>query len=184
MAAREESAMRTMLACGVGACLVLGAAATGRCEGGSGTVAFAAAGAGIGSGGVAGVVSLDVHRGRLVYIARCSRVEEFQIFGPSPTETDTDYGVLVGKSSSGHRIASAAVGLALVKSIRRGDLIERGWFGDRYQKLERVTVGLPVDLKATVNAGPVGIGADIFGNINANGIFWGAALTVQLGKMR
>lgn len=177
--------MRTMLACGLGACLVLGAAATGRCEGGGGTVAFAAAGAGIGSGGVAGVVSLDVHRGRLVYIARWSRVEEFQIFGPSPNETDTDYGVLVGKSSrSGHRIASAAVGLALVKSIRRGEVIERGWFGDRYQKLEHVTVGLPVDLQATVNAGPVGIGADIFGNINPNGIFWGAALTVQFGKMR
>jgi hypothetical protein len=177
--------MRTLMACGLGVCLVLGAPTGGRCEGGSGTVAFAAAGAGIGSGGIAGVASLDVHCGRLVYIARWSRVEEFEIFGPSPVETDSDYGVLVGKSlRSGRRVASAAVGLALVKSVRRGEVIERGWFGDRYQRLERVTVGLPVDLKATVNAGPVGIGADIFGNVNPNGTFWGAALTVQFGKMR
>ena len=177
--------MRTTLAGALAAGIVLGAASRGRCESGHGTIAFAAVGVGLGSGGIAEVVSLDVHRGGLVTIARWSRVEEFEIFGPSPAETDDDYGVLVGKSSrSGHHVTSAAVGLALVKSVRRGELVERGWFGDSYRRLERVTVGLPIDLKATANAGPVGLGADIFGNINPNGFFWGAALTIQFGKMR
>jgi hypothetical protein len=177
--------MRTILACGVGACLVLGAPASGRCDIGEPSVAFVAAGAGIGFGGVAEVVSLNVSRGRLIYIARWSRTEEFLIFGPYPAESDTDYGVLVGWSSRSRRhVSSAAVGLGVVKSVRRGELLEPGWFGDRYDRLDRTTLGVPIDLKTTANLGPVGVGVNMFGNVNAKGSFAGLALTVQLGKMR
>lgn len=176
--------------CGFAGCLLLAAASDGRCEGsksGAGDVVFASAGVGGGSQGLAGVVSLNFSRGRLFYVLRMSRTEEFSIFGPSPIQSDTDYAVLVGRSSRSRRsVKSAAVGIGLVRSVRRGALIQEGFwfFGPQHERLDRVTVGLPIDLKATANVRGIGIGVNLFGNLNTKGSFAGVALTLQLGKLR
>jgi len=150
-------------------------------------VAFASAGIGFGSQGVGGALSLNFSRGDLVFVLRMSTTEEFDIFGPSPALSDTDYAVLAGKRfGRGRRLDSLAAGVALVRSVRRGVLVERpGWFGGgRYEKLDSLTVGLPIDVKTTLNFKVVGVGLNMFGNLNPKGSFAGLALTLQLGKLR
>jgi hypothetical protein len=169
--------------------VLLGLVTSGRCEASesdSQDVAFASGGLGPGSRTMTAVVSLNLSRGSLFYVLRASTVSEFNIFGPSPDESDTDYAVLVGKCSRNpHLFSSAAVGIGFVRSIRRGTLIEQGdWFaGSRYEKVERVTIGLPIDLKTSVNLWGIGVGLNLFANWNPRGSFAGLAFTLQLGKL-
>jgi len=137
--------------------------------------------------GVGGVLSVSFsHRG-LLYGLRTATTTEFEIFGPTPAQSDTDYAFLVGKfSGRRHSFNSVAAGVALVHSVRRGELLEGGyWFlGPTYERIDRVTVGLPLELRATANLVGVGLGVNLFANLNPAGSFAGLALTLQLGKLR
>jgi len=153
----------------------------------AGEVGFASGGVGFGSQSLGAVASLNFSRGRLVYVLRASTTSEFNLFGPSPDHSDTDYAAMIGKWSGGPRsYLSVATGLSVVHSVRRGAMIEAPyWFsGGSYEKLDRVTVGLPVDFKASFNVGPVGLGVNMFANLNPKGSFAGLAVTMQLGKLR
>jgi hypothetical protein len=111
--------------------MLLGAASNAAGEqADSKTVGFASAGLGAGSKGIAGVISMNFSRGSLYYGARMSSTAEFDIFGPTPALSDTDFALLVGRSGrSGHGFVSASTGIALAHSVRRGTLIEQGyWF--------------------------------------------------------
>jgi len=180
--------MRKVLLFGLAGWLWLGAPSDARCDGlerRPEDVGFASVGLGAGSRAMAGVASLNFSHRDLLYGLRASTVSEFNIFGPAPDESDTDYALLVGKCSHGHhRFASAATGIGLVRSVRRGRLVHPpGWFfGGEYERLDRTTVGLPLDVKASLNASAVGIGLNLFGNLNTRGNFAGVALTLQLGR--
>jgi hypothetical protein len=179
--------MRKMLSWGLAGWLTLGAAATGQAESRIGDVAFASAGFGFGSDGLGGVHSLTASHHGILYGLRTSTTSEFEIFGPTPALSSTDYAFLVGKISGGrHSFTSAASGIALVHSVRRGELLEPGyWFiGPSYERIDRVTIGLPLDLRATANLVGVGVGVNLFANLNPAGSFAGLALTLQLGKLR
>ena len=150
-------------------------------------VGFASCGVGFGSQAVGAVASLNFSRGHLIYVLRASTTSEFNLFGPSPDLSDTDYAAMIGKWAGAPRsFRSAAVGLSVVHSVRRGRIIEEPyWFsGGTYEKIDRVTVGLPVDLKASLNLGPVGLGVNVFANLNPKGSFAGLAVTMQVGKLR
>jgi len=152
-----------------------------------GDVVFANGGLGVGGPGIAGTLSLNLVRSETFYGMRIGAVSEFEIFGPSPSESVTDYSLLVGRASrSRHGLTYVAAGLGLVQSVRRGRIIEPAvwFFGPRHERIERVTLGVPVDMAAILHAGPIGIGVSLFGNFNTAQSFVAAALTVQLGKMR
>lgn len=152
-----------------------------------GDVVFANGGLGAGSLGIAGTLSLNVVRGERLYRVRTAAVSEFEFFGPSPSESVTDFALLAGRASrSRHGISYVAAGLGLVQSVRRGQVIEPAvwFFGPRHEKIARVTLGVPFDLGAILHAGPFGVGVSLFGNFNPEESFVAAALTVQLGKMR
>ena len=182
--------MRIARALGLTGLLVLGGASSGWSgsrDADAPTVVFTSLGSGFGTQGLGGVASLNVGRGPLVYVLRASTTTEFEIFGPSPDQSDTDYSVLVGKRSGhGRTFSSIAAGIGLVRSVRRGALLAPpGWFfGGAYERLDRVTVGLPLDFKATANLPGIGIGVNVFANLNTRASFVGVALTVQLGKLR
>jgi hypothetical protein len=188
--AQEEVAMRNILACGIAGALLLGTPSKGRC-GGSDVdvedVGFAAAGLGFGSQGVAGVLSLNFSHRDFFYGARASTTTEFNIFGPRPDQSDTDYAVLVGRCvRTRNGFASAASGIGLTQSVRRGRPISPGgWFdlGD-YERIDRTAVGLPVDLKATLHAGSFGLGVNVFAELRPHGSFAGVVLMLQAGKLR
>jgi hypothetical protein len=182
--------MRETLTFGLAVGLMLGALSGVRAESGieePHDVAFASAGLGAGSHGLGGVLSLGFSHKGVFYGLRTATATELEIFGPTPALNDTDYAFLIGKfSGRRHSFKSAAAGIALVHSVRRGELLEAGyWFlGPSYERIDRVTVGLPLDLRATANLVGVGVGVNLFANLNPAGSFAGLALTLQVGKLR
>jgi hypothetical protein len=148
---------------------------------------FASFGLGQGSRGIAGVLSLNVDRGRRAYILRVASTSEFTFFGRAPDEENDDYAFLVGRrGGTGSHHYSAAVGLGVVRTIRRGaELRPPDWFfGGRYERLEHYAPGITVDLAAGLNAHGIGVGLDVFGDVNEGASFVGLALTIQVGKLR
>lgn len=147
---------------------------------------FASGGLGGGSRGLARFASLTFIRGSTVFSVRASMMYEFSIFGPSPSESASDVGLLFGRALRKGRVASyAAAGIGYVHTVRRGRLIsDPPFFGREHERIETRTIGIPVDLRLTVNAKGVGIGLSLFGNVNREDSFAGAALTLQLGRVR
>ncbi|HEV8253617.1 MAG TPA: hypothetical protein VGQ78_02585 [Vicinamibacteria bacterium] len=182
--------MRKTLTFGLAIGLMLGAVSGVRAEPAIDEphdVAFASAGLGAGSNGLGGVLSLGFSRHGVFYGLRTATTTEFEIFGPTPALNDTDYAFLVGKfSGRRHSFTSAAAGIAVVHSVRRGAQIEAPYwfFGGTHERIDRVTVGLPLDLRATANLVGVGVGVNLFANLNPAGSFAGLALTLQVGKLR
>jgi hypothetical protein len=181
--------MRKIRAC-VAAALLLGTPSKGRCGGSDVDVediGFAAAGVGLGSQGIAGVLSLNFSHREFFYGARVSTTTEFDIFGPRPDQSDTDYAVLVGRCvRTRYGFASAASGIGLTTSIRRGRLLwSGGWFESaEYERIQRMAAGLPIDLKATLHARSFGLGVNVFAELRPHGSFAGAVLMLQAGKLR
>lgn len=163
--------------------IMFGGPAAARC----GDSAFLSGGLGAGSLGLAGTASLNVVRGQRLYGLRVAAVEEFNIFGPSPSESASDWALLIGMASASRRgLRFAAAGLGLVRSVRRGRQIHPGgWFlvGPQHERLERLTLGIPFDLHGILHLRGCGLGLSLFGNVNAANTFAGVALTVHLGKI-
>jgi hypothetical protein len=144
---------------------------------------FVSGGVGGGRVGFALLGSANVVRGRTVFGARTSTLQEFEIFGPTPVESATDAGLLVGRGSAkGSRLSYAALGIGYVHTVRRGRRLVPN--GSEYERIDTRTIGIPVELRATLNASVVGMGVCLFGNLNRKDSFVGAALTVQLGTLR
>ena len=164
-------------------CLVLAGPTAGRCD----DAVFVTGGLGAGSVGLGGTASLNIVHGKTLCAFRVASLEEFNIFGPSPNLSATDFGVMIGRASrSRHGLSYAAAGVGLVHSVTRGRLVQPGvwFFGPEYERIERTTVGIPVELGAIAHVGVIGIGVSLFGDINPAQSFVGLALTVPLGKLR
>ncbi len=167
----------------VAVCVSLGMPGLARAQ----DLVFLNGGVGAGTLGLAGTASLSVVHGRTLYGVRLGTVEEFNLFGPTPSEFATDYAVLVGRVSRGRRVLRyGAVGLAAVRSVRRGRLIRpAAWLsGAEHERIERTTVGVPVELGVILHGGGAGIGVMMFGNASPAGSYVAAALTLHVGKMR
>jgi hypothetical protein len=149
-------------------------------------VGFVSFGLGTASDGPAGIVSLNFSRGDLFYGARLTTSEEFELFGPDPHQSDKDVAVLVGACFRGRMsFVSAATGLGFVESVRRGRLLSDGeWLagGDRYERIDRSGVAVPIDLKAMFHGRHWGLGLNIFAAMGHRG-FTGVALVVQAGRL-
>jgi len=153
----------------------------------AGDLVFVNAGGGAGSLGVAGIASLNVVHDKWTYGMRVSAVDEFAIFGPSPSKSDTDFAMLFGRASRGTRgLHWASVGVAHVNTVGRGRLLSSGWLfgGGTYERLERHTIGLPIDVASMWTFKYGGVGVRAFGNINSANSFAGLALAFQVGKLR
>lgn len=163
--------------------IALGASVAARAD----SQAFVSAGLGAGSLGMAGTASLNVVRAQRLYRLRVAAVEEFDLFGPSPSESAGDLAVMVGKATrSKHGLNSGAIGLGLAHSVKRGRQIEpAGWFvGPVHERIDRRGLGVAFELSAMLNARQAGLGVTAFGNVNTKNSFMAIAVTAQLGKLR
>src|SRR5262249_19842218 len=130
----------------------------------AGDVGFLALGVGMGSTGPAGVASLNFSRGNFFYGARVAGAEEFTLFGPEPALSDKDVSLLVGVCSRTRTsFFSAAAGLGVMESVRRGRFLSSGGFleGSLFERIDRSGPALPFDVKATMHGRAFGIGVNL-----------------------
>jgi len=135
------------------------------------------AGIGAGSSGTAGILSGSYQFGlNLISIRSAST---FELFG----DDYWDMGILYGFATSAEIVhASFAAGVAVSggSEVVSGS----GFFGRQYNKLP-VTTGLPLELQFFTRPGKfIGFGLYGFANINNQHSFGGAALALQVGKIR
>ena len=148
------------------------------------------AGVGPANRGVVGMVSIQARqRSRLLGI-RIASASPFELFGDSPSPSDTDYGVLYGRYAArraGYTTVSA--GLSVVSSLRRGRLLSTDctlFFGctGRFEKVVTHTVGIPFEARAVFSTRFAGLGIGVIGSLNSKGSFIGAGVTLEVGSLR
>ncbi|NJD18515.1 MAG: hypothetical protein FIA95_04435 [Gemmatimonadetes bacterium] len=161
---------------------------------------------GEGANAIAGRASLTWSQGRSGAITiRTAAVEEFNLFGPMPSEGVWDLGVLYGRQTHGRwGYASASAGVALVGGMRRGARISAPPTCDGYDMLAGLacalaaaltpvryeerpfhTVGIPVEVEAGVTFTRVlGLNASAWAILNAERTVTGVSLGMVLGRLR
>lgn len=153
----------------------------------AGDLVYVSAGGGPSDGGIGGLLSLSVVRESRVLGFRIATSQEFEIFGPVPSEGSSDYAFLIGKASRGRfHLSTVTTGIAWVQTVERGRVIQPGvwFFGPVHERIERHTIGVPFDVATSVHLQGVGLGLHLFGNLNTARSFGGLAVSVQLGKVR
>ena len=114
---------------------------------------------------------------------------EFNMFSPKPDESIWDISALYGRSAQwGKWYGSVGAGIGLVHSVQRGKLLRRSdeFLGsDEYESIERVVVGLPIQVEISEAPFPF-MGLAIIGFANINGVrsYAGLTLCLQFGKLR
>ena len=137
--------------------------------------------------GVTSQVSFSVQKGIHLITIRHIYNTEFNIFGPSPSETVWDISMLYGRSwKSKSAMVSISGGLGLVGGVRRGDYIcSDGWFSSKYQKCPFSTIGLPLDVQLIwMPFRFLGLGIQGFANLNSEKSFHGLVANLQIGRLR
>jgi hypothetical protein len=128
--------------------------------------------------------SEHIKRGLISY--RFIRNEEFILFGPRPSESVWDLGVLYGrfaKTSDG--FASVSAGVSYVGGVRRGKFLSSSGWISNYEKLTFRTIGIPLEGQLFwTPTSFVGIGIYGFANMNLEKSFFGGLLCIQIGKIR
>lgn len=113
--------------------------------------------------------------------------EEFNILGPSPSESVGDFGVLFGiHTKASYGLASISGGISIVGGVRRGKFINSSvWFSSKYEELNFITVGVPIEGQLFWTPFPyLGFGIYTFADLNKERSFAGALLCLQLGVLR
>jgi len=144
-------------------------------------------GLGASSFGVSPGVSVSYQSRKSLVSVRYVYNEEFQILGPSPSETVWDVGVLYGRSAKvSYGLASISGGIGVVGGVRRGKYLgSSGWFSSNYEKLTFLTVGIPVESQLFwTPLSFFGIGIYGFANLNTEKSFIGGLFCIQIGKLR
>lgn len=143
----------------------------------------ASLGFGVGSAGVGGQLSLWAHLGKHAVGVRTAATFDFDLFAPS--DSDEDYALLYGRRSGPGRLwGRVGLGPALVRTVRRGDLIDCAFFLCTYEPDRSSTIGLALQADGVLQLfGPVGLGATIYGNLNGVSSFAGATLGVAIGSV-
>lgn len=106
--------------------------------------------------------------------------------GPYPGESVGDIGILVGMISNNKYFkASISAGLSSVRGVRRGRYI--GTYGccqREYEKISFNTIGLPIESQLLLTPFSfLGIGINVFANINMEEAYLGALICLQIGKL-
>jgi hypothetical protein len=157
-------------------------------------------GLGVGSVGVAGRVGLTIDTSENRFLTfRLASVEELAILGPLPAERVWDLGVLYGTQRRSRRtFASAAVGLALVGGVRRGERLPRSmtctdflcllgalFTPTRHEELPFNTVGIPLELEAGFAlTSKLGVNASTWANLNPERSMAGLSVGLMVGRLR
>jgi hypothetical protein len=147
------------------------------------------AGLGFGSSGASYGLNWSSRTERRLISLRYVRNEEFDLFGGlSPAESVWDLGVLYGPCARGGiGYASISAGLSLAGGVRRGQFLSSsgGMFGtDQYEKLNFLTLGIPLEAQAFLTGSNIGIGIYAFANLNRKRSFAGALLCLQFGQLK
>ena len=110
------------------------------------------------------------------------------IFCDSPPNKIQDLGLLYGLSAKKSKgFASISIGISYVSYNIRGAKISGGGgflSGGTYEELNFYVVGIPIEIQLFSTGENVGIGIYGFANINPESSFFGALLSLQLGKLR
>lgn len=111
--------------------------------------------------------------------------EELSLFS-SPSENTWDFGVLYGIYKKGDAgLISISAGAAIVGGIRKGELIGGSWFSSEYESENFATLGLPVNAQLFLKPFPaIGLGLNVFANLNMEEPFAGALLCLQAGHFK
>jgi hypothetical protein len=185
----------------IGCALVVSSAATSKAESASGTddareqtaspssPAYRSVYLSLGLGGTgigyAGRVQITGAYKRWFAAGLLGYTEEFEIFGATPAPSLLEAGALTGYHEDfGSLILSAGVGIAWISSVTRGAKLESvadGRWSDRYAEIANTGLGVPFAVQAIYHGGTFGIGAQLFGNYNADLPALGVAGTLHLG---
>lgn len=148
------------------------------------------AGVGPANSGVVGVMSIQVRQRSRLLGFRVASASPFELFGDSPSPSDTDYGVLYGRYAARRRgYTTASAGLAVVSSLRRGRLLSTDCVfllgcSSRFARVVTRTVAIPFEAKVVLSSRFAGLGVGVVGNLNSKGSFIGAGVTLELGSLR
>jgi hypothetical protein len=139
-------------------------------------------------GGPAGFASLSIERGPLLVSLRAASSSELIILGPSPAESVSDYGALVGTViHAPHVSLSIAAGISMFQSVTRGSLLSAGgdciFCSQDYAPIRKSGVGVPFALTVLFHGAYAGGGFSLFGNVNDGLSYVGFGLTVSGGKL-
>ena len=115
--------------------------------------------------------SFELSYNNILYNLSYIQAEEFNIFGPSPSESTEELSILIGKKrNSKYGYLSASAGLSYLQMIRRGSLLSSsgGTFlsTDEYEKKPYHIIGIPLRAEAILKLYYVGIGIQFMLNIN------------------
>ena len=148
------------------------------------------AGLGPADSGLLGVASIQARRGSRLLGVRIASASPVDLFGDSPSPSDTSYDLLFGRYTPRRRgYTSVSTGLSVVSSLRRGRFVSRDCvflFGcsSHFERVVTRNVGLPFEAKAVLSTRFAGIGLSVIGNLNPKGSFIGAGVTLELGVLR
>ncbi len=146
-------------------------------------------GAGVGSLGLGFSLSLAYDFAGTFVAARHARTDEFRLFGPRPTETVSDFGIICGRSfRQGEWYESVGTGLSYVHTVERGGLVglADGWFSqNQYENVGKDVIGIPVQVEISLAPWEnVGAALIAFANINSAWSVIGLTLNLQFGLLR
>ncbi len=130
--------------------------------------------------GVGAVVQIAVERGRHRLVFRSAGIADVTGFPDGSGDGDlTEVGLLYGRRGGGPGPGwSLSVGLSAVHFQRCPEEPE-----DAFHDPGCTTFGLPVVADAGLGARAIGLGLQLFGNLNAQAPFAGLGLTLPLGWM-
>lgn len=145
------------------------------------------AGVGASSYDIAVGASASLLNGNVLFTLRTIYNEEFQILGPSPSNSVWDIGFMAGyHRQSGYFSLSGSAGLSLVSGIRRGVYLgSSGMFSSEYGTVHFSTIGIPAEIQFFWTPFDfLGIGITAFGDLNSEESFAGALLTLRVGNLK
>lgn len=146
--------------------------------------------------GVYGQLFASLQKGTNYYKIKNSSIQEFEFFGDKPNPRVFDYECIIGKNYDVGRFHNfqLGVGLAFTGKITQGKFIESrsaendklGLFSySRYEKLQKETIGLPLEVKYNFQFGRIiTIGISANANINSIQSFAGLSAGIFLGNVR
>lgn len=125
-----------------------------------------------------------IERNRVNYLLGFRSLSEFQLFDNANVVSGINsLEVKVGKVFGKRRLTGEMnAGIAFVRGRIRGDALssDGGLFGNvYYQKFTYNAVGFPISLKGYLTPDKVGIGLDLYANLNGSNSFYAISFTVQ-----
>jgi len=106
---------------------------------------------------------------------------------PVPTEYIIEIGPLYGRSiiKTKDYFCSISFGVSIIKGVKRGNFLRnKGYEINYYEKLTFCEIGIPLEMQLFMISPYLGIGLDIFGNLNRERSYGGFLFCFQVGKLQ